>query len=150
MKLNKFFALYQLAFGIMGVINTSIFVVNNNYFNAEFNIAIFIIFALLLFVLSIVSGIELFRENIKRGKALFYLTMLFQLFVFQTKSGWIYEFYNGLYFTINFIGDFSLDFGVLSVMKFYVSYFIKSFSFGINLIPIILTYIFHKDVSKVC
>ena len=150
MKLNKFFALYQLFFGITGVIGTCIYVINENYFNAEFNIAIFIIFALLLFMLSIVSGIELFRGNLKRGKALFYLTMLFQLFVFQTQSGWIYQFYNGLYFTISFIGDFNIDYGLFSGMKFYMSNFINSFTFGVNLIPIILTYIFYKDVSKVC
>lgn len=150
MKLNKFFALYQLFFGFIGVVNIIVFVVNNKLFNVEFNIAIFIILALLLFLVSIVSGIELYRGNLKRGKTLFYLTMLFQLVFFQTQSGWVYSFYNGLYFSINFIGGFHLDFGVLSIMKLYMSSFVKSFSFGVNLIPIILTYIFYKDVSKVC
>lgn len=148
MRLSKFFAIYQLVFGVLGVFKTALFVINNSLFNAEFNIAMFIMLSFLLFILSIVTGVELLRNNMSRGKALFYLSMVFQLFVFQTNGGIHYEFYNGFYFTIYFFGSFVFDFGLLSVMKFTISNYSKIAYLGINIVPIILTYLFYKDVSK--
>lgn len=143
--MKKIIGWYEIIGGIIGAVLTIVVMLKVGLLQQFLISLIFFVF-LVLFLISITSGVLLLRQ-IKWGETLSMIIQSLQIPKFII-GGTAYSFIAGAKLSIMFsrgLGTgFGVDFGIFSEFNFHVNSYLHGILFGVNLVPIVVIFLLLK------